>query len=196
MKRLFVIFSLILLLGSHADALFYKGAEGDDVRELQQGLYRAGYYDGVWDGKYTERVCEAVKAYQRDNGIFPDGICSYAVARALGARIRYDKRDGDAVMIGRLVYKICKNDDYLTKLAVASVAVNRLDSPLFPDDMASVIETLGGAFPCELPEDCIRAAYEALCGAKPYGDILYFERSAVKRKSADAAYHNGFIFRK
>ena len=47
MKRLSVIFILFFLLGSNADALFYKGAEGDEVRELQQGLYRAGYYGGV-----------------------------------------------------------------------------------------------------------------------------------------------------
>ncbi len=196
MKRLFVIFILFLLLGSNSSALFYKGAEGDDVRELQQGLYRAGYYDGAWDGRYSEQVCEAVKAYQRENGIFPDGICTYGIARSLGAQIRYDKRDEDAVKLGRLIYKVCKNEDYLTKLAVASVAVNRLDSPLFPDDTASVIGSLGGAFPCELPEDCVRAAYEALRGAKPYGDILYFEEADKADKSVKGARHGGFLFYK
>lgn len=196
MKRLSVIFVLFLLLCPYSKALLCKSAEGEDVRLLQQGLYRAGYYGGAWDGKYSEQVCEAVKAYQADNGIFPDGICSYSIARLLGVQIRYDKRDEDAVMIGRLICKVCKNEDYLTKLAVASVVVNRLDSPLFPDDTASVIETLGGAFPCELPEDCIRAAYEALCGAKPYGDILYYEETNKKSKDKNSVVHGRFVYMK
>lgn len=176
MKRfcfIVIIFSVIFCVDS--SALFYKGAEGYDVRKLQEALYRAGYYNGEWDGRYTERVCAAVKEYQRDAGVFPDGICTYGIARSLGADVKYDRRDEDALKLARLLCRVCGDRDQLTKLTVASVAVNRLSSPLFPDDMASVVETLGGAFPCEIPEDCMRAAYEAVRGAKPYGGVLYYE---------------------
>ena len=196
MKRFCVIFLLFLLFCIYPKALFYYGSEGFEVRQLQQGLYRAGYYDGVWDGKYTHQVCEAVKKYQRENNVFPDGICTYSVLRALGVQAVYDKKDEDAIKIARLLCKICKNNDYLTKLSVASVVVNRLDSPLFPDDILSVINTLGGAFPCEIPEDCMRASYEALRGAKPYGDILYFEKTENSVKGVKGARHGSFIFYK
>ena len=193
MKRFCVLFFLFLFFCPDTKALLYKGAESYDVRQLQQGLYRAGYYGGVWDGKYTEQVCEAVKAYQRDRGLYPDGICTYAVARSLDVNIKYNKKDEDAVKIARLLCKVCRNGDRLTKAAVASVVLNRLDSPLFPDDITSVISTLGGAFPCDIPEDCMRAAYEALHGVKPYGNILYFGKAGNGVKGAR---HGGFVFYK
>ena len=196
MKRFCVIILLFLLFCIYPEALFYYGCEGYDVRQLQQGLYRAGYYDGVWDGKYSAEVCEAVKEYQRYNNVFPDGICTYSIARALGVQTEYDKKDEDAVKIARLLCKVCKDSDYLTKLSVASVAVNRLDSPLFPDDIISVIDTLGGAFPCEILQDCMRASYEALRGAKPYGDILYYEKTEHTVKGVKGVRHGGFIFYK
>ena len=196
MKRFFTILFLFSALALSSRALLYKGAEGDDVEKLQKELYSAGYYGGVRDGKYTEQVCEAVKAYQRDNGIFPDGICTYEIARSLGVDIKYDQKDGDAVKIARLLCRVCKNDDKLTKLAVASVAVIRVDSPLFPDDMSSVINTLGGAFPCEISEDCMRAAYEALLGARPYGNILYYEETDGKNKDKNSAVHGRFVYMK
>ena len=179
-----------------ADALFYEGAQSFDVRQIQKGLYRAGYYSGAWDGVYSKEVCEAVKAYQRDNGVFPDGICSYGAARALGAQVGYSKRDEDAVKLARFLCRACKNGDYLTKLAVASVAVNRMESPLFPDEMSAVINTLGGAFPCEIPYDCMRASYEALLGAKPYGSITYFKKSEDAKAVKNGARHGGFVFYK
>lgn len=185
MKRLFVFVFSLLIFCLDTKALFYKGAEGYEVRELQQGLYRAGYYSSAWDGKYTEQVCEAVKAYQRGKGVFPDGICTYALARSLDVPVKYSKEDEDTVRLARLICRVCKDADYLTKLSVGSVAVNRVDSPLFPDGMASVTETLGGAFPCEIPEDCMRAAYEAVHGVKPYGNVLYFEEKKT-----------GFVFSK
>ena len=196
MKRFFTVFFLFLLFCTNTKALFYPGAESYEVRELQQSLYRAGYYGGEWNGKYTEQVCEAVKAYQRDCGIYPDGICTYALAYSLNADIKYNKNDEDAVKLARLLCRVCKNGDRLTKAAVASVALNRLESPLFPDDIPSVINTLGGAFPCDIPEDCMRAAYEAIQGVKPYGGILYFEDAGKADKSVKGAKHGGFVFYK
>ena len=194
MKRIFVLVFIFSFFCINAEALFYEGAQSFEVRQIQKGLYRAGYYNGVWDGVYSKEVCEAVKAYQRDNGIFPDGICSYGTARALGAHVAYSKRDEDAVKLARFLCKVCKNGDCLTKLAVASVAVNRMESPLFPDEMSAVINTLGGAFPCEIPKDCMRASYEALLGAKPYGDITYFEKAEDSKAVGNCVRHGGFIF--
>lgn len=196
MKRFFTVLFLIFLLGIAPKALLYKGAKSKDVYKIQKGLSRAGYYNGVCDDEYSEKVYEAVRAYQCGNGFYPDGICTYAIARSLGADIKYDQRDEDTVKLARLLCSICKNDDILTKSAVASVAINRLDSPLFPDDMTSVISTMGTAFPCDIPDSCLRVAYEALRGAKPYGDILYFEEAKALPEGVKGVKRGRFVFYK
>ena len=193
MKKIFVVTLLLFCLSLPAGALFYPGAKGEDIRDLQIALYRAGYYDGVWDGVYSAEVCAAVREYQRQNGIYEDGICTYALARSLYADVKYNGLDEKAVILARYAANVCKGCDYLTKLAVCSVIVNRVSSPLFPDGLYEVINAAGGAEPCEIPKDCMRAAYEALLGAAPYGDILYFEKN---RSSAppNGVIHKEFAF--
>ena len=177
MKKITVLLIFITLFRLPCGAVFYKGARGDDIRELQIALYRKGYYNGVWDGEYSDGVCLAVREYQRDAGVCPDGVCTYALARSLGADVKYNEIDEAAVILARLACRVCKNGDYITKLAVCSVALNRVKSPLFPDSLVSVINGMGGAPPCEIPPDCMRAGYEASLGIAPYGDILYFEKN-------------------
>src|SRR3989338_7979670 len=41
---------------------------------IQRALQNAGYYKGVVDGKIGSATKEAVKAFQRDNGLEPDGV--------------------------------------------------------------------------------------------------------------------------
>ena len=52
-----------------------KGDKGDSVRELQQALNELGYDCGTADGVYGTRTVAAVKAFQQDNGLTPDGVC-------------------------------------------------------------------------------------------------------------------------
>lgn len=41
---------------------------------IQKALKSAGYYQGTLDGKIGPSTREAVKAFQRDNGLEPDGV--------------------------------------------------------------------------------------------------------------------------
>jgi murein L,D-transpeptidase YcbB/YkuD len=41
---------------------------------IQQALKAAGYYKGAVDGKIGPQTQEAVKAFQRDHGLEPDGV--------------------------------------------------------------------------------------------------------------------------
>lgn len=50
------------------------GAEGDDVRQLQQLLTGLGYYGGAQDGGFGARTERAVRAWQDDLGIPVDGV--------------------------------------------------------------------------------------------------------------------------
>lgn len=51
-----------------------KGCRGDDVKELQADLIMKGYDPGTADGVFGSRTEEAVKAFQRDNGLTADGV--------------------------------------------------------------------------------------------------------------------------
>ena len=53
--------------------LLKKGAAGLEVRKLQGRLYELGYYSGGMDGIYGETTVDAVKAFQRNNGLSGDG---------------------------------------------------------------------------------------------------------------------------
>lgn len=54
--------------------LRYKD-QGEDVRYIQQRLSLLGYFDGDINGKYRSSTKQAVKNFQRLNGLHEDGIC-------------------------------------------------------------------------------------------------------------------------
>jgi len=53
--------------------LLKQGTSGLDVRKLQGRLAELGYYSGGVDGIYGETTVDAVKAFQRNNGLSGDG---------------------------------------------------------------------------------------------------------------------------
>ena len=55
-------------------AVLRQGASGGEVKELQRRLKEWGYYNGSVDGVYGKQTVEAVKYFQRKNGLTPDGI--------------------------------------------------------------------------------------------------------------------------
>jgi len=65
-----------------------RGSYGDQVKALQQYLNGLGYDVGKMDSTYGPKVEAAVKQYQLDNGLTPDGVFgsdSIAKAKTLGA---------------------------------------------------------------------------------------------------------------
>lgn len=65
-------------------AALSRGSEGDDVRMLQKLLKDLGYSVGV-DGIYGTRTRDAVKAFQRNNGLTVDGIAGARTLRKLSS---------------------------------------------------------------------------------------------------------------
>jgi len=53
--------------------LLKQGTSGLEVRKLQARLAELGYYSGGMDGIYGETTSDAVKAFQRNNGLSGDG---------------------------------------------------------------------------------------------------------------------------
>jgi len=42
---------------------------------IQKALKKAGYYNGALDGKIGPATRDAIRAFQRDNGLTADGVC-------------------------------------------------------------------------------------------------------------------------
>lgn len=65
-----------------------KGTRGSDVKTLQTALKEQGFYNGKIDGIYGKKTVNAVKAYQKKNGLKADGV---AGTKTLGKL--YEKSD-------------------------------------------------------------------------------------------------------
>ena len=55
-----------------------KGDESEVVRSMQTRLKSLGYYSGSTDGKFGDSTEEAVKRFQRYNGLYEDGVAGAA----------------------------------------------------------------------------------------------------------------------
>lgn len=66
----------------------YWGTRGEDVKEVQEKLRSWGYYKGAVDGIYKTQTYEAVKLFQRKNGLRVDGVVGGETKKALGISSR------------------------------------------------------------------------------------------------------------
>ena len=93
MKRVFIsimvsllfVFGLTIAVGNifTANAIVAQ-AYSYDTKTIQQKLKSWGYYKGSVDGVYGAKTREAVKAFQRKNGLTADGVVGPATAKAMG----------------------------------------------------------------------------------------------------------------
>ena len=90
--------------------------------------------------------------------------------------------------MANLIYCEANGEPYVGKVAVGSVVLNRVHSDVQPNTIREVIYarkqfspvgngSLARALRAGKADDsCFQAALEALAGAKPVGDKLYFRR--------------------
>ena len=60
-----------------------EGNSGEAVYILQARLFELGYYSGRIDGRFGEETTEAVKAFQRANGLTADGVVGSGTQKKL-----------------------------------------------------------------------------------------------------------------
>jgi peptidoglycan L-alanyl-D-glutamate endopeptidase CwlK len=61
-----------------------EGMEGKDVLALQKRLQKGGFSPGAIDGIFGPATEAALIAFQKSDGLFPDGVVNVETAKALG----------------------------------------------------------------------------------------------------------------
>ena len=181
---LFAVNVLFICLAQDAEAVTYqKGSTGSTVTTIQQKLSRWGYYSGKVDGIYGSKTVEAVKYFQRKNGLAVDGKCGPKTLAALGINVSAASQSmsGDVDLLAQLISAEARGEPYSGQVAVGAVVLNRVESPAFPGTISGVIYQ-SGAFSCiqdgqfwkPVADSAYKAAREALNGADPSGGALYY----------------------
>ena len=191
-----IITFLIFFQNNEVEALSKYGSRGSEVTQIQTKLKRWGYYKGNIDGIYGSQTVEAVKYFQRKNGLSVDGIAGPKTLQAMGIYSSSSSSSGtssnsnDLNLLSRVVYGEARGEPYAGQVAVAAVCLNRVKSSSFPNTLAGVVYQ-SGAFDAVAdgqinltPNSTARkAAQDALNGWDPtYGAIYYFNPATATNK--------------
>ena len=179
------------------EALSKYGSRGSEVTQIQTKLKRWGYYKGNIDGIYGTQTLEAVKYFQRKNGLTVDGIAGPVTLKAMGIMTSSSSSSSSSSnynsnlnLLARLIYGEARGEPYTGQVAVGAVVMNRIKSSSFPNTMSGVIYQ-SGAFDAVrdgqinlTPDSTARkAAQDAINGWDPsYGAIYYFNPSTATNK--------------
>ncbi|MCR4887307.1 MAG: peptidoglycan-binding protein [Clostridiales bacterium] len=77
------IYVLVTAAPGNDYATLRRGMYGTPVQQMQEELKKQGFYTGVTDGYFGEGTENAVKAFQRTNGLYVDGAAGPATLRVL-----------------------------------------------------------------------------------------------------------------
>lgn len=186
---LFAVNIVLIVLAQGALAATYRqGSTGEQVRTIQTKLKNWGYYDGAVDGIYGSRTVEAVKYFQRKNGLSVDGVVGPATLKALGmsSGSSGNSQSAEVALLARVISAEARGEPYSGQVAVGAVILNRVEHPSFPSTIAGVVYQ-PGAFTCmvdgqidqPVADSAVRAARDALNGADPSGGAIYYFNPAT-----------------
>lgn len=200
-RGLSILIVLILLLvpisGAFADENYTTlefCSKGNEVSKLQQKLKNQGYYTIAVDGIYGKATEKAVIDFQKDNKLTIDGIAGKKTQAALDKKITVGSEgtnssksynEDDIFWLARIIEAEAGGESYKGKVAVGSVILNRVNSKEFPNTVYGVIFEYYGKIPQFSPvaegtiyntpsKESVKAAKDAINGAKPAGNSTYF----------------------
>lgn len=187
-------------------AVLKQGATGGEVKELQRRLKMWGYYSGEVDGVYGAKTVEAVKYFQRKNGLTADGVAGKSTFAALGMNdsvkaLENDKKpssnnggsnytSSDLYLLAKCIYAEARGESYTGQVAVGAVVLNRVKSSSFPNTISGVIyqrhaftAVSDGQINLSPDQTAINAAQDAMNGWDPTYGCLYYYNPAVATSS-------------
>ena len=173
-------------------AVLKQGSRGADVKTVQRKLKNWGYYKGAVDGIFGAKTKEAVKYFQRKNGLVADGIVGNKTLKALGMSVSSSSSssgnttssysEADIQLLTRLIYGEARGESYVGQVAVGAVVLNRVKSASFPNTISGVIyqkyaftAVSDGQINLSPNATARKAAIDAMNGWDPsYGAIYYY----------------------
>lgn len=175
----------------NTDVLSKLGSRGDEVRKIQQKLKNWGYYSGSVDGIYGTQTQNAVKYFQRKNGLTADGIAGKNTLSAMGISSSGSSSSSgsyssnDIYLLAKVIGAEARGESYTGQVAVGAVVLNRVKHSSFPDTISGVVYQ-SGAFSCVTdsnwstsPNDTAKkAAQDAINGWDPSGGAIYYYNPA------------------
>lgn len=179
------------------ETLSKYGSRGNEVTQIQTKLKRWGYYNGNVDGIYGTQTVNAVKYFQRKNGLTVDGIAGPATLKAMGIMTSSSSSSSSSSsynsnlnLLSRLIYGEARGESYTGQVAVGAVVMNRVRSSSFPNTISGVIYQSGafdvvsdGQINLNPDSTARKAAQDALNGWDPsYGAIYYFNPATATNK--------------
>ena len=184
---IFVIYN-IFFRNNELLALSKYGSRGDEVIQIQTKLKRWGYYSGNIDGIYGTQTLNAVKYFQRKNGLTVDGIAGKNTLEAMGifnssgnSSSSNSTTTSDLNLLARVVYGEARGEPYAGQVAVAAVVLNRVRSSSFPNTISGVVYQSGaftavsdGQINLTPNTTAYNAARDALYGWDPSGGAIYY----------------------
>lgn len=168
-------------------ASYRKGDSGEMVSKIQTRLKNWGYYSGEVDGIFGSKTDEAVRYFQKKNGLTVDGIVGRQTLAALGLKDTASSGasgySGEIQFLARIIAAEGRGESYLGQVAIGAVIMNRVEHSSFPNSVSGVVYQ-SGAFEAVMngqiwstpvPDSCVRAAVEAYNGYDPtYGCLYYY----------------------
>lgn len=191
-----IILAFAVAAASGAAALSRYGSRGSEVVKIQEKLKRWGYYSGAVDGVYGPKTYEAVRYFQRKNGLTVDGVAGPKTLAAMG--ITGGSGSGsssggyggygaaDYELLARVISAEARGEPYSGQVAVGAVVLNRVRHPSFPNSVSGVVYQ-SGAFSCvndgqinmSPVASAYRAAKDAINGVDPSGGAIYYYNPAT-----------------
>lgn len=124
-------------------------------------------------------LVNGVDDYSQDSNIDLSSEENIEVFRGDDKLIYLNERD--ILLMSQIVYAESKGEPFEGKVAVASVILNRVLSPNFPDSIEEVIFqprafscVVNGEITVEPTQDCFDAVHEAINGNDPTREALFF----------------------
>ena len=194
-----ILFSLILCLTipfnvqSTSLSLSKYGSRGEEVKEIQRRLKKWDYYNGSVDGIYGTKTKNAVKKFQKKNGLTADGIAGKATLKKMGIYgLSNSSTSGssDINLLAKVISAEARGESYKGQVAVGAVILNRVSHSSFPDTISGVVYQ-DGAFSCmydgqinkAVADSAYKAARDAINGWDPSGGAIYYYNPKTAKSS-------------
>ncbi|HIZ55463.1 MAG TPA: spore cortex-lytic enzyme [Firmicutes bacterium] len=181
------LFAIALIAFSQQNAvqetLSRYGSRGNEVRAIQQELRDRSLYKGSVDGIYGTETQEAVKKFQKQQGLTADGIAGPATLSRLGISVGTapSATTANVQLLARIISAEGRGETYTGQVAIGAVILNRIEHPSFPDTLSGVIYQPGaftaitdGQFNEPIADSAYNAARDALNGWDPSGGAIYY----------------------